>query len=305
MPKVSVIIPTYNRAVQAAKAIRSVLDQTYRDLEVIVVDDCSSDDTEEAVKRLNDNRIVYIRHDINKGGAAARNTGIRLAKGEFIAFQDSDDEWMPEKLEKQMQVFENSPPDTGVVYTGFWRVENSKRTYIPYPWVTRKEGAIHEELLKGNFITTQAALVKKECFDKAGMFDDSLPRLQDWELWLRISKYYGFKCVDEPLLVVYYSGGSITSDKQALIKAAGIISAKVYNDIKEDKKLLSRFYSYIGITLCSNNAVKNGRPYLLKAVKADPFNAMALFVTFVSLFGQSAYDITANAYKKMRFSGQQ
>ena len=112
-PKVSVIIPTYNRAHLVGRAIRSVLNQTYQDFEIIVVDDGSTDNTEEVVKSFNDPRIRYIRHEKNRGGSAACNTGIRAARGEYIAFQDSDDEWLPEKLEKQMQVFENTPTGVG------------------------------------------------------------------------------------------------------------------------------------------------------------------------------------------------
>lgn len=105
-PKVSVIIPTYNRAHLIGRAIKSVLNQTYKDFEIIIVDDGSTDKTEEVVKDFKDERVRYIRREKNKGGSAARNTGIKAARGEYIAFQDSDDEWLPEKLEKQMKAFE-------------------------------------------------------------------------------------------------------------------------------------------------------------------------------------------------------
>ena len=101
-PVVSVIIPTYNRAHLIGRAIRSVLDQTYQDWELIVVDDASTDDIPGIVKGFTDGRVKYIRHDENKGAAAARNTGIQAARGAYIAFLDSDDEWLPEKLERQV-----------------------------------------------------------------------------------------------------------------------------------------------------------------------------------------------------------
>jgi glycosyltransferase involved in cell wall biosynthesis len=101
---VSVVIPTYNRASLLGRAIKSVLEQTYQDFEIIVVDDASTDNTEEVVRNLRDRRIRYLRHEKNRGGSAARNTGIRAAWGQYIAFQDSDDEWLPEKLKKQMEV---------------------------------------------------------------------------------------------------------------------------------------------------------------------------------------------------------
>ncbi|GAH74960.1 unnamed protein product, partial [marine sediment metagenome] len=167
-PTVSVIIPTYNRAYLIGRAIQSVLNQTYQDFEIIVVDDGSTDDTEEIVRSFKDKRIGYVRHEKNKGAAAARNTGIKAAKSEYIAFQDSDDEWLPEKLEKQMKVFENAPPEVGVVYTDFLRIKGNKKIHIPFSWVTQKEGNIHKELLKGNFVTTQSVVIRKKCFKKSG-----------------------------------------------------------------------------------------------------------------------------------------
>ena len=267
-PTVSVIIPTYNRAHLIGRAIQSVLNQTYRDFEIIVVDDGSTDNTEEVIKSFSDERIRYIKHKENKGAAAARNTGIKTARGKFIAFQDSDDEWLPEKLEKQMKVFETAPPEVGIVYTGFWRFENNKKIYIPFSWVKQKEGNIHEELLKGNFIGTPAALVRKECFEKAGMFDEKLPGLEDWELFIRLSKYYNFKCVDEPLLVSYYTSNSISANNEAYIKTLKLILSKHFNDFAKNKKLLSGHYFSLGVNLYySSGNFEEGKNYLIKAVK--------------------------------------
>jgi len=104
-PTVSVIIPAYNRAHLIGRAIKSVLNQAYQDFELIIIDDCSTDNTDEVVREFQkkDNRIIYLKHDQNKGGSAARNTGIKVSKSEYIAFLDSDDEWLPEKLEIQME----------------------------------------------------------------------------------------------------------------------------------------------------------------------------------------------------------
>jgi len=299
-PKVSVIIPTYNRAHLLPRAIQTVLNQTYQDFELIVVDDGSTDNTEEIVKSFNDPCIRYIRHEENKGAAAARNTGIKAAKGGFIAFQDSDDEWLPEKLEKQMKVFENAPAKVGVVYTGFWRIENNKKIYIPFSWVKQKEGNIHKELLKGNFVTTQSIVARKECFRKVGMFDEKLPRFQDWELVIRLSKYYNFKCIDEPLLISYYTSESISANNDALIKALKLILSKHFNDFAEDKKLLSKYYFSIGHNLCLNNNFKEGRNYLIKAIKTHPSSIKYLLATFLSFFGQDVYNKATEIYRKLK-----
>ena len=119
---VSVILPLYNRAESIVGAINSVLDQTYRNLELIVVDDASTDQSIELVEAISDPRIRLLRHETNQGAAAARNTGIEAAKGGYVAFQDSDDEWLPEKLDKQMQVFLAAPEGVGAVYCGFVRM---------------------------------------------------------------------------------------------------------------------------------------------------------------------------------------
>ena len=129
MPTVSIIIPTYNREQLLGRAIKSVLAQTYQDFELIIVDDGSTDNTERLVKSFNSEKTRYIRHRKNKGPAAARNTGIRSAKGDYIAFQDSDDEWMPEKLEKQMRAFTTAPPEVGVVYTSYYSTINKGKRF--------------------------------------------------------------------------------------------------------------------------------------------------------------------------------
>ena len=125
MPLVSVIIPTRNRARFLAGAVKSVLEQSYNDFEIIVVDDCSSDDTTALMESFRGSGIRYFRHDRRLGGASARNTGIHQSTGEYIAFLDDDDEWYPEKLGRQMSTILASPPDVGGVYTGYFIVDRN------------------------------------------------------------------------------------------------------------------------------------------------------------------------------------
>lgn len=142
-PTVSVIIPTYNRAHLVGRAIQSVLNQTYKDFELIIVDDGSTDNTEDIIKKYQkkDERIKYIRRKKNKGGSVARNTGINAAIGEYIAFLDSDDEWLTEKLERQMKVFKSTSSEVGVVYSGFFRI-NDRRNEIESIFNPKKRGYI-------------------------------------------------------------------------------------------------------------------------------------------------------------------
>ena len=300
MPKVSVIIPTYNRAHLVGRAIQSVLDQTYRDFELIIVDDASTDNTEEAIRHFEDKRIVYIRHERNKGAPAARNTGIRAARGEYVAFQDSDDEWLPEKLEKQIKAFKTASTEIGLVYTGFWRIEGDKRTFSPSPNITPKEGAIHDALLKGNFVGTPSTLVKKECFEKAGMFDEKLPMLEDWELWIRISKCYCFKYIDEALAISYYNPGSV-NEQGSLIEAQTLklMLEKHFEDIKRNRGLLATYYRRIGYLLCLNGQIAQGRGYLKKAVMTYPIDVKSFLLALISLFGQRSYNKAIQGYKRI------
>jgi len=298
----SVIIPTYNRAHMVGHAIQSVLDQTYQDFEIVVVDDASKDNTEEVVKSFNDKRVRYIKHERNEGVAAARNTGIKATKSKYVAFQDSDDEWLPEKLEKQMVGFRTASSNIGVVYTAFLRIEGDKETYIPSPESTPKEGDIYDSLVRGNFVATPAAVVKRECFAKAGMFDEGIPCLEDWELWLRISKYYHFKCIDQPLTIAY-SGtpGSILANQGALARGYELILKKHYGDIKEKgRKLLASYYIAAGNKLCLSGEFKRGRNYLIKAALAYPLNIAYLGAALASLLGQRGYNKAAVMHQTIR-----
>lgn len=297
-PTVSVILPTYNRAQLIGRAIQSVLDQTYQDFELIIVDDGSKDNTAKIINNLEDRRIKYVRHEKNKGANAARNTGIAMARGEYIAFQDSDDEWFPEKLEKQMRIFKTASADVGVVYTGFWRVEEDQKVYIPSPKIKQKEGNIHTKLLHGNFVTTQAVVIKRKCFNKAGLFDECLPRLQDWELFIRISKYYSFKCIDEPLLVSYFTPKSISANQEALIFAHLYILEKHYSDLRMNKKLFAYHHFNIGNILCLSGDFDQGKMFLKKALQISPLNFKYLGAVLASRLGKDVYSSVTEYYKK-------
>ncbi len=289
MHKISVIIPTYNRGALIERALQSVLTQNHPDLEVIIVDDCSNDNTEEVVKSLHDPRIKFIRHTRNQGANAARNTGIHAASGEFIAFQDSDDEWMPGKLAKQLEAFQHAPSDTGVIYTAFWRIEGKEKTYTPSKDVLTTNGFLLEELLKRNFITTQSILVKKACLEEVGLFDETMPRLQDWELLLRLAKHYPFHFIDEPLVNVYHTPGNITSNQQALNDALVLLLEKHYNDFAQYPKVLANFYCYMGQQFFLSGERSKSFHYCIKAMKMKPFTPKFWLIMMTFAFGRNFY----------------
>ena len=293
-PMVSVIIPTHNRANLIGKAIQSVLDQTHRDFELIVVDDGSTDNTEAVVKGFGDERIRYIRLDKNSGTSAVpRNTGIKAAEGEYIAGHDDDDIWLPRKLEKQVKAFEEAPPKVGVVYTGFRRIEGNREIYYPSSKVTQKEGNVHRELLKGTFVGNPNVLIKKECFDMVGMFDEELPFCLDWDMWLRISKYYDFKLIDEPLVISYYTPISMTSNRSAINRGWILFLEKHFQEFREnDKRLLAKHYFDFGSALCADDDISHfddGRRSLQKAVRLQPLNLQYILFCLISLFGSALF----------------
>ncbi len=285
---VSVIIPTHNRARLLPRAARSVLGQSFRELELIVVDDASSDETGQVVAALNDPRVRYIRHDQNLGAPAARNTGIEAARGNYIAFQDSDDEWLPEKLERQMEVFK-SGSGADVVYCRML-VEKARLTVtIPGPRIQVVQGDVLSQLLSENFVGTPTLLVRRECLEKAGGFDTRLPRFQDWELVIRLAAAYRFRLVDETLVNAYESAGNISSDNAAGARAMEIILEKHRRIFNGHPAARARHLFYLGNIACLEGSIGEGRAYLFNAVKLRPWRWKPWIALALTLLGQRVY----------------
>ena len=288
-PALSVVIPTFNRREVIARSISSVLNQTYDDFEVIVVDDCSTDDTKSVVDSFEDARIRYICHESNKGGSAARNTGIVAAHGEYIAFQDSDAEWQPTKLEKQMAVFSDEANDAGVVYSAFLWVKDEEAHLVPADWPEKKDGLIFKNILARNFVDTATAIVKKECFTKAGLFDERLPRYQDWDMFIRFARLYKFRFIDEPLVISYFMNESITADQSAAIIARKLIFDKNCDDLMQNKISMAKFLFDSGTLDCKYGDFTEGRRMILRAVRARMVESDRWLAAIISLFGEKAY----------------
>jgi glycosyltransferase involved in cell wall biosynthesis len=219
-PQVSVIIPTYNRRNRIQKAIRSVLAQTCSDSEIIVVDDGSTDDTAVDVARLaeNDQRIRLLQHGRNKGAPAARNTGIGASRGEFVSFLDSDDEWLPDKLAKQTELFRDGPPALGVVHCGCTKVFADGRPPEDLSFDLR--GDVYASLLARYGVQTSTLLVRRDCFDVAGGFREGLRGCQEWDLCIRLARHYLFDYAPEPLVAYHIHGGpTISGDRSRNLRA--------------------------------------------------------------------------------------
>jgi len=291
-PLISCIIPTHNRSVKLVKAIESVLSQTYIELEILVVDDQSIDNTKAVVEAmiLNDRRIRYYRNP-NKGANNARNFGIQHANGKFIAFLDDDDVWMNSKLEKQFKVMSTLGPEFGVVYCTFARKKTTGKILRRHPsrFSIIKNGNILNRLLKRNFITTSTLFVKAEVFQKCGMFDPGYKSFQDWELLTRIARDYHFYYLKEILVNVYESNDSITLDKRGRVLTK-LKHLKQFMDLyKQNPSLLSGRYSSLGFTLLKLKRFGFSKKFLLRSLKYNALNiealALLLFLNFRIILG--------------------
>lgn len=226
---ISVIIPTYNREKTIKRAIESVLQQTYKDIEVIVVDDGSVDNTKEVVKSIDDERVKYYYQD-NQGACAARNKGVDLASGDYIAFQDSDDYWNPQKLEIQLKALQENKVDVVISY--FSR-HNSDGSVVVLPEL--KTGKISKRDIEVEpRVSTQTLFATKEVFNEI-KFDPNVPRFQDYEWSLRAAKKFRFYLPEEKLVDVYIQSDSITSDNKKIFKAYQYMIDKY----KDDNEILA------------------------------------------------------------------
>jgi glycosyltransferase involved in cell wall biosynthesis len=230
-PAVSVVIPTYNRAPLLGRAIRSVLGQCFEDFEVIVVDDGSTDETAAVVAAFGDPRVRYVRLARNTGAGAARNAGIRLARGKFLAFQDSDDEWLPSKLSKQMSEFARGPEGLGVVYSDMQRVwGDGTTTYLAAPTVLSGRLVGGVRFYQVCDLGVQSTVIRREWLDAAGHFNEELPALEDLEMFIRLSRLCAFQRLREPL-VRYHDTQGLSKDRYAKWVSRKVILRLYYKEL--------------------------------------------------------------------------
>ena len=209
---ISVIIPTYNRASLIKRAVESVLDQTVKPNEVIVVDDGSSDNTREVVESIQSPIVKYVYRE-NGGAGAARNTGVKEAAGDWIAFHDSDDMWRRDKLEKQAEYLKEHP-DTGLVYSSYeMHLEDGTSILMPgNKDGLSLEGNIFVPLLVRNTVGAPTVVVRKDLFEKAGGFDESLRSLEDWDFAVRFARDNVIGFLNDITVDAYRVDSSVSSD---------------------------------------------------------------------------------------------
>ncbi len=285
-PLVSVILPTYNRAHTLGRAIRSVLEQTYANFELIVVDDGSTDNTEEVVKSFADPRIRFLRHEHNRGVSAARNSGIKVAQGEYIAFNDSDDEWLPQKLKRQMEIFDKDKTgDIGLVLC-----ELTKHTPTGKSRITPEMRLInYEDMLSrcgGYGIGTQQFLIKRDLTLPELHFNEYLPALEDWDLAFRLMRLCRIDYVPEVLVRTYDNGGPHANSKHNRLNAHLRILDKYADELKARPKMLARHHERIALSYFDLADMRQARHHLTEAIRAYPRRLVNYLYFLSTLFGR-------------------
>lgn len=263
---VSVVIPTHNRSDLLPRAIKSVQEQIYSDLEIIVVSDGSTDDTKAVVEGISkkDSRVRFIEYHPARGGNIARNTGIEAAQGEYVAFLDDDDEWLPEKLTKQVAVME-SDSKIGLVYTGVHIIYVNEK--ISYASKSCEAGEMSKKILFDNYIgTTSTVMLKKSLISQTGMFDENLRALQDYDLWIRFCQHCKVGVVAEELINYYNYTNSkqISALTQKYIDSFEYINSKyhdLYETLTPEEIKAKKNNEY---TLLINKAMRNGNGKLAR-----------------------------------------
>jgi glycosyltransferase involved in cell wall biosynthesis len=209
-PLVSVVIATYNMGRYLPEALESALSQDYPALEVRIVDDGSGDDTAQVLERWRDDARVHVHVQANAGQTRAKNRGIADSRGDFIAFLDADDVWLPGKLRRQMALFA-AHPQVGVVYSDYECMDGEGRPLPKGPTPMRR-GRITGPLLIDNFVSFSSSVVRRSCLEACGAFDESLDMGIDYELWLRLSASYSFDFVPEATLRYRIWPGSMSKN---------------------------------------------------------------------------------------------
>ena len=255
VPDASIIIPYYNNSDTINRAVQSVLAQTFTDFEIVVVDDGSEVKLTDNISASARNRISVLRHESNRGPAAARNSGIKQSKGRYVAFLDADDSWRPDKLERQLEALHGAPSEVRACFTGFalhreasGKVEN---------FVSAPKHPFVEELVWGCRVSPGSTLLcLRDCFDTVGLFDENLRRLEDWDWLLRFAEQYEPAYIPIVLTDVFLSTGGDGANPDIILHATQTARDKHQEAISRlGLKKLQQFLS----TLALENAAARYR----------------------------------------------
>jgi len=272
-PLVSIIIPAYNRADFTVKTIQSVLAQTYGNIELIVVDNGSTDDTKDRLKVFGD-KIKYL-YKVNRGVCAARNLGLTHAKGEFIAFLDNDDLYLPNKVELSVN-FLKQRSDYGFVHTDAYLVDAEDQIVGLNGHRKRKyQGWIRNRLLLTNFVCNPTVMLRRECFEKIGIFDEKLFIPADWDLWIRIAENYKIGYIKQPLSKYRIASGECLNNLERTKEECFQVLKKTFQrDPRISKRFRGKAMARHHLSMVQSYLVKEDdihmKDELIAALKVDP-----------------------------------
>ena len=278
------------------------ISETFQDFEILVVDDHSNDDTEEIVNNFRDPRIKYLRHAENRRASAARNTGIKAAQGRYITFLDSDDEWLPERLQSQIEVFQTNPHglnNLGVVTTGWYYVRDTDgkvyKTTIPRNW-----GYIQHLIFQSMVTGHLSTLIKRECFSATGLYDEMLPASQHWDMFVRLAQYYQFDVVERPLAIFHAHQESHVRTGENTVAAYELLFKKYDHLFKKYPKYASKLHLYIGKYYLLKNDKAGATRHILCSTKLNRLSVMAYVHLLLSPFDSRVYEMLGKAKQYLR-----
>lgn len=300
VPAVSVVIPTYNRAHVLPRALQSVARQTYADYEVIVVDDGSTDGTPSVLDRIDPpvrDRMKVLRAEQNSGAAAARNRGVRAARGSFVAFLDADDEWMPAKLEKQLERFRSAPPEVGLVTTGYTLIDLGGRTQAGNPRYPQ-EGDLSASM--PDFIGGQGEIVgvfstlmfRRDVFDRIGGLDESLSCWEDADFYFRAARHAHFAFVPDALTLKHDSADSISGNWSLEATGARAFWQKYEPHVGsrlQFRRYVARHQHGMAVLACRSGHLAEGRRLFRESLAILPSQWHPVVHLVLSLSGARAY----------------
>ena len=276
---ISVIIPVYNGEGTIKETIESVLNQTFSDLEIIIINDGSTDSTLEILSTIDDSRIKVFSYP-NAGPSASRNRGIDNSQGEYISFIDADDLWTPDKLESQLQALKSNPQ--AVVAYSWTDYIDERSQFLRKGLHPKFKGNVYEELLKGNFLENGSnPLIQKDAFREVGNFDESLKCIgvEDWDMYLRLAAEYQFICIPSPQILYRVSSNSTSTKIDKMEKAGLYVIQKNFAQAPPSfqhhkKETLTNIYIYLALKsvegIPSFQKSQTGLKYLGYLLKHDP-----------------------------------
>ncbi len=295
----TVVIPTFNRAHIVGRALRSVLSQTYQDWETVVVDDASTDETEDVVRSFGDSRILFLRREQNGGVSAAQNSGIAASSGRYISFLHSDDEFLPTKLEKQVDLLDRQTPQVGAVECGFKVLsDRHERTMLP-----SLRGKGYEDLLEfATGVQIGPFLIRRALADEI-RFDESLPGWEDWDFLLRLVTRCNLAFIEEPLIVLHHHSGPRLSAYAIQLQGLQLLFSKYGAELDTRPRVRSHWHSKIARFHARLHDVRSARAEFFRSIRAWPWDvswdAKRLFLALATLTGSETFAAVHGVYTQM------